>query len=171
MLDEKEFNFKDQGAIVFHAGGNDPRRAWPENKWIKLAEILSKNHEIAIVKTPETAILIERMKEKEFRVEIFDGDLVQFKNWLRNQKMLIGNDSMPGHLAAYLGIPTISIFGSQDPKMTCPIGKWITIIKPDESCEHKRDHWRLCQKCMGTIDVERVSGAVIKLLSRVQAGI
>ena len=110
------------------------------------------------------------MKEREVRIKIFDGDLVKFKNWLRNQKMLIGNDSMPGHLAAYLGIPTISIFGSQDPKMTCPIGKRITIIKPDESCEHKRNHWRLCQKCMGTIDVERVSGAVIKLLSRVQAG-
>ncbi len=84
--------------------------------------------------------------------------------------MLIGNDSMPGHLAAYLGIPTISIFGSQDPKMTCPIGQWITIIKPDESCEHKRNHWRLCQKCMETIDVERVSGAVTNLLSRAQAG-
>jgi len=170
MLDEKEFNFKDQGAIVFHAGGTDPRRAWPENKWIKLAEVLSKNHEIAIVKTPETAILIQRMKERDVKVSFFDGDLVKFKNWLRNQKMLIGNDSMPGHLAAYVGIPTISIFGSQDPKMTCPIGKWITIIKPDESCEHKRDHWRLCQKCMGTIDVERISSAVIKLLSRVQAG-
>ena len=170
MLDEKEFNFKDQGAIVLHAGGTDPRRAWPENKWIKLAEILSKNHEIAIVKTPETAILIQRMKERELKLEVFDGDLVKFKNWLRNQKMLIGNDSMPGHLAAYLGIPAISIFGSQDPKMTCPIGQWITIIKPDESCEHKRDDWRLCQKCMGTIDVERVSGAVIKLFSRAQVG-
>jgi ADP-heptose:LPS heptosyltransferase len=170
MLDEKEFNFKDQGAIVFHAGGNDSRRVWPENRWIKLAEILSKNYQIAIVKTLETATLIERMKERKFNVEIFDGDLVKFQNWLRNQKMLIGNDSMPGHLAAYLGIPTISIFGSQDPNLTCPIGKWITIIQPNESCEHKRKHWRLCQKCMETIDAERVSGAVTNLLSRAQAG-
>ena len=110
------------------------------------------------------------MKEREIRVKIFDGDLVNFKNWLRNQKMLIGNDSMPGLLAAYFGIPTISIFGSQDPNLPCPIGKWITIIQQNESCEHKRNHWRLCQKCMGTIDVEKISGAVIKLLSRAQAG-
>jgi len=170
MPDGKKYNYKDQDAIVLHAGGNDSRRAWPKDNWIQLADILSKNHQVAIVKTPETATLIECMKEREIKVEIFHGDLVQFKNWLRNQKMLIGNDSMPGHLAAYLGIPVITIFGSQDPNLTCPIGKWITIIKPDESCEHKRDHWRLCEKCMGAIDVERVSDAIIKLLSKAQTG-
>ena len=170
MLDEDEVNFKDQGAIVFHAGGTDPRRAWPGNNWIELANILSKNHQIAIVKTPETAILIQRIKDKEYRVEIFNGDLVKFKNWLSNQKMLIGNDSMPGHLAGYLGIPVISIFGSQDPNLTCPIGKWITIIQPSESCEHKRNHWRFCQKCIETIDAERVSSEVTNLLSKAQAG-
>tara|TARA_B100001250_G_scaffold414216_2_gene451348 strand:- start:540 stop:1631 length:1092 start_codon:yes stop_codon:yes gene_type:complete len=169
MFNENKLYFKDQGAIVFHAGGSDPRRAWPENRWVKLAETLSITHQIAIVKTPETATFIERIKERELKLEIFDGDLVQFKNWLINQKMLIGNDSMPGHLAAYIGIPVISIFGSQDPNLTCPIGKWITIIQPHEPCEHERNHWRFCQKCMETIDVELVSGEVTKLLARVQA--
>ena len=40
-------------------------------KKMKVLCLLSKNHQISIVKTPETAILIERMKEREFNVEIF----------------------------------------------------------------------------------------------------
>ena len=168
MMDEKKSIYHDQGFIVFHTGGTDPKRSWPEIKWVELAESLSRDHKIAIVKTPETGPVIRRMKERKLLVEIFEGDLVAFKHWLKNQKMLIGIDSMPGHLAAYLGIPVISIFGSQDPNLTCPLGKWTTIIHPDIPCHHQRDHWRLCAKCMASIDGEKVSSAVVDLISRVK---
>jgi ADP-heptose:LPS heptosyltransferase len=168
MMDEKKSIYHDQGFIVFHTGGTDPKRSWPEKKWVELAESLSRDHKIAIVKTPETGPVIRRMKERKLRVEIFEGDLIAFKQWLKNQKMLIGIDSMPGHLAAYLGIPVISIFGSQDHNLTCPLGKWTTIIHPDIPCYHQRDHWRLCAKCMASIDGEKVSSAVVDLISRVK---
>ena len=47
---------------------------------------------------------------------------MDFKIWLENQKMLICVDSMAGHLSAEIGVPSITIFGSQNPKLTAPEG-------------------------------------------------
>ena len=57
---------------------------------------------------------------------------MDFKNWLKNQKMLICVDSMAGHLSAEIGVPTITIFGSQNPKVTAPLGMVSEIVKPRE---------------------------------------
>ena len=164
----KEHIPQNDGSIVIHTGGSDPKRSWPTQKWIDLAESLSTNHLISFVKTPETELVIERIIDKKINAEIFEGDLVTFLNWLKNQKMLVGIDSMPGHLAAYLGVPVVSIFGSQNPAHTRPLGKWVEIIKPDLSCKHDRDHWRLCSLCMDSIDVGKVSSGVKTLIAQVE---
>ena len=64
---------------------------------------------------------------------------------------MVSPDSMAGHLAAYLNIPVITLFGSQVPELTSPIAKSGLVIKPDNPCTHKRKHWRLCEKCMASI--------------------
>ncbi len=160
--------FNDDGFIVIHIGGTDPRRLWPEEKWVELINLLSRDHHIAFVKILETGSVIQRINDKKINIEIFEGDLVQFKHWLKNQKMLIGIDSMPVHLAAYVGIPVLTLFGSQNPNLTHPLGRWTEIVSPELPCHHKRNHWRLCSKCMDAIAPEKVSLAVKNLLSRVK---
>jgi ADP-heptose:LPS heptosyltransferase len=75
---------------------------------------------------------------------------------------------MSGHLAAYNGIPSISIFGSQDPELTCPTGSKSKIIKPKISCSHKKFHWRLCEKCMLSIKPIFVYKEAIKFISEIK---
>ena len=41
----------------------------------------------------------------------------------------IGNDSGVSHLAAYLGLPTVAVFGPSDPKMWRPIGPRVEIVR------------------------------------------
>ena len=65
---------------------------------------------------------------------------------------------MAGHLAAELGIPTLSIFGSQNPDSTRPLGNFSVIVNPKNVCQHKKKHWRLCANCMDEIDEEDVYG-------------
>lgn len=48
--------------------------------------------------------------------------------------LFITNDSGPMHIAASLGIPTVAIFGSTDPKLTGPIGDNVMVIKKDIEC-------------------------------------
>ena len=77
---------------------------------------------------------------------------------------------MAGHLAAHIGIPTISIFGSQNPKQTRPVNNLGIIIGPDSICKHQSDHWRLCKSCMESISSEKVFKATMNLLSRLKTG-
>ena len=166
----KESTSNASGHLVLHAGGTDPKRSWPSKKWVELADSLSRDYKVTIIKTPETDPIIQRIKDRNIPVELFESDLPAFQNWLKNQKMLVGIDSMPGHLAAYLGVPVVSIFGSQDPNWTRPLGKWVEVVKPEVSCVHDRNHWRLCSKCMDSIDVKKVIHGIEKLISRVRMG-
>ena len=91
--------------------------------------------------------------------------MVDLKLWLQEQQCLIAPDSMAGHLAAYIDIPTVSIFGAQNPELTRPLNKMGVIVIPDSHCKHEMDHWRLCRACMESIDSEKVSKTVFSLLS------
>ena len=165
---EPELVFNKNGVIVLHVGATDPRRAWPEKYWLDLIRLLSAEHKISVIKTPESKQLIKQIKDADLKTDFFAGNLVEFKDWLKDQKCLIAPDSMAGHLAAYVGIPVISIFGAQNPDLTCPVNKGGVVITPDIPCDHKRDHWRLCAQCMGSIHPRIVSSALLDLLSQLE---
>tara|TARA_B100001250_G_scaffold115494_1_gene97871 strand:+ start:14749 stop:15846 length:1098 start_codon:yes stop_codon:yes gene_type:complete len=156
------------GRIALHLGSSDLRRSWTEKKWIKLARLLSKNFKITIIKIPESHHLINQIKKNKDKIDIFSGDLIEFKTWLKDQILLIGVDSMAGHLAAELGVPNISIFGSQNPDLTRPLGEFSEIIQPEKECHHKKKHWRLCAYCMDEIDETSVYKLVVKLINIVK---
>tara|TARA_B110000438_G_scaffold272584_1_gene291360 strand:- start:634 stop:1731 length:1098 start_codon:yes stop_codon:yes gene_type:complete len=156
------------GQIVVHPGSSDLRRSWAERKWIKLIQLLSKDFKVAIVKVPESIQLIKQLKKKKFNVEVFSGSLVDFKVWLKKQTLLIGVDSMAGHLAAEIGIPSLSLFGSQNDSLTRPTGDFSIIVKPKKQCHHKRNHWRLCAYCMDEINEEFVYSKILKLIESIK---
>src|SRR2546426_6130935 len=57
-----------------------------------------------------------------------DRSLRELAQLLRHCRVYIGNDSGITHLAAYLGCPTIALFGPTDPRVWGPIGRRSRII-------------------------------------------
>ena len=108
--------------------------------------------------------ILNMMKNSGKSINIFKGNLVDFKRWLKNQKMLVCVDSMAGHLSAEIGIPSITIFGSQDPNLTAPRGGVSKVVKPKETCYHERDHWRLCKDCITSIREDDVYAKILEVL-------
>ena len=157
--------FNNKGAVVIHIGATDNRRSWPTNHWIELINLLIKDFKIAIVDVKGAQHVINKVKDS--RLKIFKGDLIQFKSWLTNQKCLIAPDSMAAHLAAYLKIPVVTLFGSQDPKLTSPIAENSLVVTPGTKCSHKREHWRLCSECMNSITPNKVHQVVCSLINEV----
>ena len=157
--------FNNDGAVVIHIGATDDRRSWPIDHWIKLINLLKNDFKIAIVDVHEAQQLISGVKDSS--IEIFKGDLIQFKSWLSNQKCLIAPDSMAAHLAAYLKIPVVTLFGSQDPKLTSPIAENSLVITPEKICSHRREHWRLCSECMNSITPNKVYQGICNLINEV----
>jgi ADP-heptose:LPS heptosyltransferase len=54
--------------------------------------------------------------------------LLELSRYLRTASGFIGNDSGITHLAAYLGCPTIALFGPTDPRVWGPIGRRSRVI-------------------------------------------
>ena len=79
--------------------------------------------------------------------------------------VLLTNDTGTMHLAAFLGVPTISIFGSTEPVLTGPIGSGHQILRHHAACSPC--FLRECPldfRCMNSIKVEEVVEAVLKAL-------
>lgn len=82
--------------------------------------------------------------------------------------LFITNDSGPMHIAASLGVPTVAIFGSTNPKLTGPLGDNVRVIQKEIECspcferECKYGHYN----CMKMITAQDVYDAATAFLER-----
>jgi heptosyltransferase-2 len=82
--------------------------------------------------------------------------------------LFITNDSGLMHIAASLGVPTVAIFGSTDPKLTGPLGDNVRVIKKEIKCspcferECREGHYN----CMKIITAQDVYDAATVFLER-----
>lgn len=64
------------------------------------------------------------------------SSIVDLADRLEAAAGFVGNDSGPAHLAAYLGIPTLTLFGPSDPVRWRSTGRFAKSLRPDGiSCE------------------------------------
>jgi heptosyltransferase II len=84
---------------------------------------------------------------------------------LRRCRLLLTNDTGTMHLAAFLGVPTVSIFGSTEPQLTRPIGEGHVVIRHHVECSPC--FLRKCPldfRCMKAVTVEEVVREVERAL-------
>lgn len=111
--------------ILLHSGAGQPVRVWPLERYARLAmKLRAQGYSVQIacdsnqrdwwlsagensVATPPT---VERLIALIDRAGVF-----------------IGNDSGPGHLAAFCGVPTLTIFGPQ-------LSEWFSPLHPASRC-------------------------------------
>src|SRR5260370_7686835 len=60
--------------------------------------------------------------------------LLELAAQLRRCRLLLTNDTGTMHLAAFLGVPTVSIFGSTEPQLTRPIRESHVVIRHHVEC-------------------------------------
>ncbi len=84
---------------------------------------------------------------------------------LQSCRLLLTNDTGTMHLAAFLGIPTVAIFGSTEPLKTAPLGDGHVIVRHHVECSPC--FLRECPidfRCMQAVTVEEVTRAVLSVL-------
>ncbi|MFN3478952.1 MAG: glycosyltransferase family 9 protein, partial [Thermodesulfovibrionales bacterium] len=74
----------------------------------------------------------------------FDHDIIKTASLLKRARLFIGADSGLAHLSAYLGIPTIIIYGPTDPVVWRPVGEKVLQIRPSD-----------CKPCFPDVCKER----------------
>ena len=77
-----------------------------------------------------------------------------------------GPDSGPGHLAAALGVPYVSLFGPTDPRLVAPVGLDHLVVRSGVGCSpcYRRQCPGLGEVCMRNLDTTRVTAKVLSCL-------
>jgi ADP-heptose:LPS heptosyltransferase len=91
--------------------------------------------------------------------------LVQLAELFRRCSFAIVNDSAPMHLASYLNVPVLALFGPTDPQKYGPWGENSHMIKKGSDCPACREPGNSHKHaCMHAISKEDVLGVMNRFI-------
>ena len=103
--------------IIMHPGSGAAAKCWP--------------HFAGLIEMVRDAVVLIGPADVDFptnRPSLRGLSLLDVAEELRQCRCFVGNDSGITHLAAYLGCPTIALFGPTDPRVWGPIGRRVKIL-------------------------------------------
>jgi len=105
--------------ILIHTGASQPARVWPMERFRNIAQRLrAKGFRVQIACDSDQEKWWRTGGEQNAVVPRTIGELIAL---LENCGVFIGNDSGPGHLAAFCGVPTFTVFGPSLPEWFAPL--------------------------------------------------
>ncbi|HXP60531.1 MAG TPA: glycosyltransferase family 9 protein [Dongiaceae bacterium] len=108
-----------QGEILVHTGAGQPVRVWPLERYRRLvASLRQAGHRVRVACDPDQHDWWLNAGEKSVAMPRSVAELLALAD---QAGAFIGNDSGPGHLAAFCGVPTFTIFGPQLPEWFAPL--------------------------------------------------
>jgi len=153
------------GTVLIHTGAGQSVRVWPLEKYKNLAaQLRKKKFHVQIVCDSDQRGWWLKAGEKDAATPSTVAELIRFMDYAG---AFIGNDSGPGHLAAFCGVPTFTLFGPQLPDWFAPLhpaAEWIE----GRACPYRpcSDYCRFPTPfCLWNIGEEEVFGRVEKFLA------
>ncbi|MFW6054417.1 MAG: glycosyltransferase family 9 protein [Thermodesulfobacteriota bacterium] len=154
--------FREKGDVFLFPGAGHPKRCWPLDRFQALGQWLIKlGHRVCFVYGPAE-------KERGVRVKnfepIFPENFRDLQDLLVRASLVVGNDSGPMHLAGYLGVPALALFGPAAPEQWGPYR--VRTLKCSLECSPcSEDGVITCERpvCMQKISLESVKKAVQEL--------
>jgi ADP-heptose:LPS heptosyltransferase len=107
------------GNVLIHTGAGQSIRVWSLERYQSLVSRLRAEHYlVSVACDPDQRHWWLRAGETEVATPHTVNELLGL---IDQAGVFIGNDSGPGHLAAYCGVPTFSFFGPQLPEWFAPL--------------------------------------------------
>ncbi|MDD5729763.1 MAG: glycosyltransferase family 9 protein [Candidatus Omnitrophica bacterium] len=167
-LDKKN---TDELVIALHPGGYYKSQRWGADRFALLGKKILERYKVKLA-------VLGSFEEKQLAGYISQGinnnnarvvltgmkDLVFF---LSGCKLLVCNNSGPLHLAAALGVPTVSMMGPTDPVLWRPAGKNHVVIRKALSCSPCGKAECERRECLDLIGVDEVFSAVKSQLDKI----
>lgn len=152
--------------VFVHTGAGQSVRVWPLERYRVLVNRLrSKNYHVRVACDPDQENWWRAAGELNLSVPRTVAELIDL---LENAGAFIGNDSGPGHLAAFCDVPTFTIFGPQLTEWFAPLhpaAEWLD----GKPCPYKpcSDYCRFpAPYCIFNSEVDEVWARVEAFVSR-----
>jgi heptosyltransferase-3 len=123
--------------ILIHPGSGSRKKCWPISNFIKIASLMeSKGWRPEFILGPAEYDLFDMLSQwKPLKAKVHKIEtLRELILLLKTGGGFIGNDSGVSHLSAFLGLPTVAVFGPSDPDVWKPMGRAVEIVRPDRVC-------------------------------------
>jgi lipopolysaccharide heptosyltransferase I len=113
-------------------------KCWPVERFAALADKISSQFGLSIVATGAASenSAVERLRNlANVPIANFAGatSLSELVALLKAARLVVSNDTGPGHIAAALGVPVVLIFGRSNPARVAPYGRpnCVAAVEPD----------------------------------------
>jgi ADP-heptose:LPS heptosyltransferase len=124
----------DRHKILIHPGSGSRRKRWPLSQFIQLeALFIASGFNTEFILGPAEEDLLTTLAKKDRKIHM-PGDLLELAMRYKTAGGYIGNDSGASHLAAFMALPTVVIFGPADPRRWKPNGPFVEIVRPALEC-------------------------------------
>lgn len=153
-----------EGTVLVHSGAGQAVRVWPLESYRQLvARLRGSGSAVVVACDPDQREWWLQAGESGVATPRTVAELLAL---LDHVGVFIGNDSGPGHLAAFCGVPALTLFGPQLPE-------WFATLHPQsvylegKPCPYKpcSDYCRFASPhCLRNVTEEEVSQAFEKLV-------
>jgi lipopolysaccharide heptosyltransferase II len=146
--------------IVLHPGGNFASQRWNKDNFVSLAKKLLQKYlcNVLVIGGSGEQPLVNYIvsQSNDGRIKAVFLRLDELTGLLAGCDILICNNSGPLHLAAALGIPTVSMMGPTDPVLWQPQGERNIVIRKEFFCSPCSKAMCRTHQCMNLITVDEV---------------
>jgi ADP-heptose:LPS heptosyltransferase len=123
----------DPARVLLHPGAGSPKKRWPAERFFELADRLAAaGSDPQFILGPAEQDLAPAVKERPWPLFTTES-LTDLLGRLLRAGALVGNDSGVSHLAAYVGLPTVAVFGPTDPAIWSPRGRAVAVVASRKS--------------------------------------
>jgi len=121
-------NIKFGEYIVFVPGSTHHGKCWPIERFAALADRISSRFGLPIIAVgtePDSSIIEEIKNLTDVHIINFAGQtsLAELVALLKDAKLVVSNDTGPGHIAAALGTPLVLMYSWSNPARIAPYGR------------------------------------------------
>ena len=124
----------DRRKILLHPGSGSKRKRWPLSGFKQVESVLRTNGlKTEFILGPAEKDLLSALQKRDRKVHL-PGDLLELAGLYETAGGYIGNDSGASHLAAFMGLATVVVFGPADPRRWKPNGPRVEVVRPALEC-------------------------------------
>jgi heptosyltransferase-3 len=127
----------DLSRIMIHPGSGSFKKCWPISNFVNVASSMDANGKQPefILGPAEYDLYDVLMSNERANANVHKIEkLTELAELLKTGGGFIGNDSGVSHLAAFIGLPTVAVFGSSDPEIWKPMGRCVKVVRTDLEC-------------------------------------
>lgn len=136
--------------VMVHPGSGGAQKNWPVDRFVESLRMLEVLPQVRpwIIEGPADGTIVRAiLGGLEAHADIMVlrcPRLLDLAACLQEVSLFVGNDSGVTHLAAFLGVPTIALFGPSDPVQWAPLGPRVRVLYHEESCApcHLTGEWQ-----------------------------